>query len=208
MNSALIEISHTENGIPMVSSKEVARKFGRRHDNFLKLYREAISHAQGDAFIALNFEEKRINTLQGTSQLSEVMMTRDGFSILAFGLTGREAFKWKVKFLNAFDALEKSVHEYRDRIATLEFEKAQLEAKKQIEAPKKPHHLKDTVLVPVPIDTLFGLEIEWKRAPKTDHRFSDLSRMEGEMHRLMNCVDGMQRKLKKLSEQVCIERRR
>lgn len=207
MNSALIEISHTQDGIPMVSSKEVARKFGRRHDNFLKSYKETISHLQDSDFIARNFEENRIKTLQGTIELSEVMMTRDGFSILAFGLTGKDALQWKVKFIDAFNSMEKSVLEYQDRIAVLELEKAKLETR-QIEAPRKPHATKGTVLVPIPVDTLFGLNIQWKRAPREDDRFSDMSRMEGEMHRLMNCVDGMQKKLKRLSEQICIERRR
>lgn len=33
-------------------------------------------------------------------------MTRDGFSFLAMGFTGREAAKWKENFLTAFNAME------------------------------------------------------------------------------------------------------
>jgi hypothetical protein len=33
-------------------------------------------------------------------------MTRDGFSLLAMGFHGREAMEWKLKFLEAFNAME------------------------------------------------------------------------------------------------------
>ena len=36
-------------------------------------------------------------------------MTRDGFCFLAMGFTGKEAGKWKEKYINAFNEMEKSL---------------------------------------------------------------------------------------------------
>ena len=36
-------------------------------------------------------------------------MTRDGFSLVAMSLNGKKALEWKIKFINAFNAMEKGV---------------------------------------------------------------------------------------------------
>ena len=36
-------------------------------------------------------------------------MTRDGFTILAMGFTGKQAMEWKLKFLAAFNAMEQRI---------------------------------------------------------------------------------------------------
>ena len=36
-------------------------------------------------------------------------MTRDGFSLLVMGFTGKEALKWKLKYIEAFNLMEKTI---------------------------------------------------------------------------------------------------
>ena len=36
----------------------------------------------------------------------QYLVTRDGFSLLAMGFSGEEALKWKLKYINAFNAME------------------------------------------------------------------------------------------------------
>lgn len=36
-------------------------------------------------------------------------MTRDGFSLLAMGFTGKKAIEWKIKYINAFNKMEAEI---------------------------------------------------------------------------------------------------
>lgn len=36
-------------------------------------------------------------------------MNRDGFSLLVMGFTGKKAFQWKIKFIEAFNLMEKTL---------------------------------------------------------------------------------------------------
>ena len=98
-----------------VSSKVVAEKFGKRHDDVLKAYRnikKQIIDAEGIDFIARNFAELNIikeNAIGLIENLPEVNMTRDGFSFLAMGFTGKEALAWKVRFIEAFNTMERAL---------------------------------------------------------------------------------------------------
>ena len=38
------------------------------------------------------------------------LMNRDGFSLLAMGFTGKEALQWKLKYIEAFNAMEEKLH--------------------------------------------------------------------------------------------------
>lgn len=89
-------------GQPMVSSLLVADKFGKRHDNVL----QAIEKLEcSKRFRLLNFKESSYLTSQGKEQ-PMFQMTRDGFSFLAMGFTGKEAAAWKERFIEAFNAME------------------------------------------------------------------------------------------------------
>lgn len=88
----------------MVDSREVANNFDKRHDNVLR----DIENIKKDV---LNFEEMFLETKlpdsYGRSQRA-YYMNRDGFSLLAMGFTGKVALEWKVKYINAFNAMEQA----------------------------------------------------------------------------------------------------
>lgn len=92
-------------GVPVVSSTEVAEHYGKRHDNVLK----AISK-----LVAANDECKKM-FLSGEyvndrgRKYPCFYMTRDGFSILTMGFTGDKAIEWKLKYIAAFRAMEKTL---------------------------------------------------------------------------------------------------
>jgi len=94
-----------ENDKPMVSSLVVAEMFKKRHDNVLK----AISNLETpEDFNALNF--KAVKYADSKGELRPAFnMTRDGFSMLAMGFTGKKAAIWKIKFLEAFNAMERKL---------------------------------------------------------------------------------------------------
>lgn len=205
MNQPVISISE-HNGIPMVESHEVARRFGKRHQYVLAAY----DNLQiPESFRLTNFRECSKEDRQGIQRRS-LLMTKNGFSLLAFGFTGEKALEWKVRFLEAFDAMQAAIPELQARIKVLESEKAALIESAQprmLTAGKRPS-MKDMVLVPVIVDTMFGQELEWHKAPRNDERFSELSRMEGQIKNMMNCMAGMQRKIQELTDKIAIERRK
>lgn len=86
------------------SSKVVAEKFGKRHDNVQRDIRNLIK--DNPEWGLLNFEETPYTDPQNGQTYHMYEMTRDGYSMLAMGFTGKQAMEWKIKFLEAFNAME------------------------------------------------------------------------------------------------------
>ena len=104
------------------SSRIIAEYFGKAHRNVL----QAIEKLEcGDDFNLLNF--KRIDFEDGKGRTyREYIISRDGFTILAMGFTGKKAMVWKLKFLAAFNAMETEL--IKDR-SNIEWKAARLQGK-------------------------------------------------------------------------------
>lgn len=89
-------------GRPTTTSLIVAEVFGKRHDNVIKAIRSLDCSAD---FALLNFEEC---TRKGSNNKPEPFyrMTRDGFTFLCMGFTGKEAARWKEAYIAAFNRME------------------------------------------------------------------------------------------------------
>lgn len=136
MNNLIInnQFGVTEkNGIPVVSSRYVAENFGKRHDNVL----QTISKLEcSDTFRLLNFKESEYRNDQNKKQ-PEYIMTRDGFSILVMGFTGKKAMQFKESYINAFNQMESFIRNLVEAKADFpEFTDAIMEAH---EEPKTYH---------------------------------------------------------------------
>lgn len=95
-----------ENEQMITDSRNVADVFGKRHDNVLR----DIESIKKDV---LNFEEMFFESVMPDSYGREqrvYLMNRDGFTLLAMGFTGNEAMKWKLKYISAFNEMEKIVN--------------------------------------------------------------------------------------------------
>lgn len=93
------------NGVPMVDSVLVAKKFVKVHRDVMDAIQRIF---EGDeVFWRVNFHTSSY-TVRGKSH-PNFMMTRDGFSLLAMGFTGKDAMKWKISYINAFNAMEKTL---------------------------------------------------------------------------------------------------
>lgn len=90
------------NGVLMASSREVAQNFGKLHKNVL----QSIKNMEcSEDFARLNFQPSEYVDATGRS-LPQMLMTRDGFTFLVMGFTGKEAAAWKEKYIAAFNAME------------------------------------------------------------------------------------------------------
>lgn len=92
------------------TSLQIAAHFNKRHDRVLR----AIENMEcGDDFRLLNFGETvvtRENPSGGAPIASKAYrITRDGFTLLAMGFTGKEAMQWKLAYLAAFNKMEQEL---------------------------------------------------------------------------------------------------
>lgn len=97
----------TEKGTPVTDSLKVAQVFGKQHKNIMQAIRNILGSAENSAHRRW-FAESSYCDAQGKSR-PMFIMTRDGFSLLAMGLTGAKAMQFKVAFIEQFNAMEKVI---------------------------------------------------------------------------------------------------
>lgn len=61
-------------------------------------------------------------------------MNRDGFTLLAMGFTGKAALEWKLKYIQAFNAMEKQLAQRPLRAQTAQGERVSLVNSEEIPA--------------------------------------------------------------------------
>ena len=99
-------------GIVTTTSIQVAQYFGKRHRDVMRAIKNLISELQESD--ARNFAQTCVDTriegaanMQGATRQDAVYrMTREGFMLLAMGFTGKEALRWKLAYIAAFNRME------------------------------------------------------------------------------------------------------
>ena len=94
----------TQNGEPVASSREIAKHFGKEHKHVLAAIRQILVAENS----ATKFFHETTFEYRG-QKFPEYLMNRDGFSLLAMGFTGKEAVQWKLKYIQAFNAMEQQL---------------------------------------------------------------------------------------------------
>lgn len=111
------------NGKPTTTSLLIAEKFGKPHADILKVIRKTIDQLPLK-FSQGNFSESDfVNGRGRTYKCFE--MTRDAYSIIVMGLNGKGALDWKVKFIEAFNAMEQ---ELLSKTTGIEWKQARLQS--------------------------------------------------------------------------------
>lgn len=101
MNS-LVQVT---DGQIVVESRKIAEHFDKQHKHVL------------DAIENITAENSAVTTMfcettytAGTGKAyKEYLMNRDGFSLLVMGFTGKKALEWKIKYIQAFNAMEEKL---------------------------------------------------------------------------------------------------
>ena len=102
----------------MASSREVAKRFGKEHKHVLAAIRQILAAENS----ATKFFHETAFEYRG-QRFPEYLMNRDGFALLAMGFTGKEAVTWKLKYIEAFNQMEKQLaaqHKDQQHIEQLE----------------------------------------------------------------------------------------
>lgn len=122
------------NGKPCTNSRLVADKFTKRHSDVLR----AIDNLEcSKHFFERNFALVKTNELDNPSPIinegREFMISRDGFSFLVMGFTGKEAAKFKEDFILAFNYMESLIHSNVQSLSKKDIAKMLLESEEEKE---------------------------------------------------------------------------
>ena len=112
----LVEI---KNNHVVVSTIQIADKFEKQHKDVLRLTSVKLRSSNGDRLSQHFF--KTTYTDEKGEQRPMYLMDRDGFCFLVMGFTGEKADKWKLDFIDAFNAMEKKLNQQKQ--STLAYDK-------------------------------------------------------------------------------------
>jgi len=94
-------------GVIYTTSLQVAAHFGKAHNLVMRAIRNIIAMMAGEHLCNFALTFQNVPGPNGaTRQEPMYRITRYGFSLLAMGFTGKEAFQWKLTFLDTFERME------------------------------------------------------------------------------------------------------
>lgn len=115
INDPQFLITERFHGKPAILSTQVAGRFLRRHNNVLRDI-ATLRSILPKSFDELNFGRVAIKDKKGEKRPA-YLLTRDAFALLVMGFTGKTAVMWKIRYIEAFNALEAAVQENHAALA-------------------------------------------------------------------------------------------
>ena len=115
-------ILNTDN-TPMVSMVDVAKKFNKEHRIVMRAFKNINC---SEEFSLANFV--RSDYVVRGKTYETYLMTKDGFSFLCLGFTGKDAGIWREKYILAFNAMEQHIAKQKQD-TDLQWKQARLQIK-------------------------------------------------------------------------------
>ena len=101
-------ILSTQNGEPVASSRQIAENFEKNHRDVLKAIETLEGGLRKTSHTPMFYKTEYTHEQNGQTY-PMYLMNRDGFSLLVMGFTGKAALEWKLKYIAAFNAMEKKL---------------------------------------------------------------------------------------------------
>lgn len=101
----------------VTDSRSVAEHFEKQHKHVLDAIRNLLGGMPKIGQTPMFHETTYVNEQNGQTY-PMYLMNRDGFSLLVMGFTGEKALEWKVKYINAFNEMEKALKDQRIKQVT------------------------------------------------------------------------------------------
>lgn len=92
-------------GVATTTSLEVARVFGKIHRDVVRAIENLIQELDKERGMRIFAHTQLINE-QNSKTYSAYRLTRDGFTLLAMGFTGKRALQFKLAYIDAFNKME------------------------------------------------------------------------------------------------------
>ncbi|EGO7729120.1 phage regulatory protein [Enterococcus faecalis] len=93
----------------VTTSLQVAETFNKNHRDVLAAI-DDLKEGVAENYAGLFYEDSYIHP-QNKQKYRQIIMNRDGFTLLAMGFTGQKALKFKLKYIEAFNRMEKEIQQ-------------------------------------------------------------------------------------------------
>ena len=127
-----VVITRNNDGELVVTSRQVAEDFEKRHSDVLDKISGLIREIEPTENSARYFINSFYVDAKGEKR-KEFLLTRDGFSLLVMGFTGSKALKWKLKYIEAFNKMEQALREPIKPLSPIELMELQFKVIKEQE---------------------------------------------------------------------------
>lgn len=101
-------ILSTQNGEPVASSLQIAESFGKEHNHVLRDIKVLLEGMPKNGQTPMFYKTEYVHEQNGQTY-PMYQMNRDGFSLLVMGFTGKAALEWKLKYIAAFNEMERRI---------------------------------------------------------------------------------------------------
>ena len=116
-------VGESAQGKIVTSSQAVAYYFEKDHGKVLRSIRSLLSFQETSESMTKNgytpkwFYEYQYTNEQNHQTYPAFLMTREGFTLLAMGFTGKKALEWKIRYIQAFNEMERKLKEQENLAA-------------------------------------------------------------------------------------------
>lgn len=153
------ELINIKNDEAVTTSLQVAEIFQKRHTHIL----EKIAQLLNEPKNGLVEMFKKSTYVDAKGELRPMYyINRDGFSLLVMGFTGKKALDWKLKYIEAFNLMEKYIN---FRKADIQIQKNSMQfLHDNLEMPNTKDYIKANTIANKCISSLFGYEKSVKKS--------------------------------------------
>ena len=105
-----------ESNQPITNSKLVAEVFGKEHRNVVRDIKNLIEGGVLKNEQTQMFEETTYINEQNKQSYPMFIMNQDGFTLLAMGFNGKKAMEFKLKYIEAFNAMKRQIEQSKPSV--------------------------------------------------------------------------------------------
>ena len=105
-----------ESNQPLTNSKLVAEVFGKEHRNVVRDIKNLIEGGVLKNEQTPMFEETTYINEQNKQSYPMFIMNQDGFTLLAMGFNGKKAMEFKLKYIEAFNAMKRHIEQSKPSV--------------------------------------------------------------------------------------------
>lgn len=109
MNTLMKTIVVAKHGQAVANSRDVADYFGKRHDHVLRDIDILLAAIAGSPDLGSLFSEREDYHEAARKMVRSFDMTRDGFTLLAMGFTGKKALRFKLDYIAQYNEMEETL---------------------------------------------------------------------------------------------------
>lgn len=94
---------------PLTNSKLVAEVFGKEHKHVREAIKKLLTTAENSTVHQMFSESTYLN--EQNKEQPMFIMNQDGFTLLAMGFNGKKAMEFKLKYIEAFNAMKRQIEQ-------------------------------------------------------------------------------------------------